>query len=276
MAFPPDPFEEIGRSGEFSFTDNKFTGERVYDVFDADDEFDAADKATVQLQNDIAGSILFDSPISTVRYQELDRANSYRITFGFKPLEPLDPQQEGDPTRTDFEFSDDGERRYYSFDTTGFGSMLDFGNAIGVNKQAGGRYRVEGAELPRSNFNFGKRVVVPLTSVTDSFVHDLETFVGNVNNAGFAGFDTNEVIFRGASGSQRSPTEFEIYFRFSGRQNVMALNIGGVMVNANGWDIIDPFFLEDDDGSVGIWETFVHTVFVHRVTNQMNFNALPV
>ena len=272
------PFESIGRGGEFSFTDDLYTGDRVYDVFDAADEYTAVTDALTQFQADVGNTVLFGSPISTISFDETDKKDHYRVRFHFRPLEPLPPQQVGDGPRTEFEFSDDADRRFYSFATTAYGASIDFGGAIGVKKNSNGRFVVEGADVPGSNFNWGKRIVVASSVITNAFVTGLADLVGTVNNDTFYDFPANEVLLRGVSGSTKSANEFELHFRFSQRPNVSNLNIGGVLGDANGWDIIDPFYADVEyyDFSTAQWVTYVYSVFVHRVRNQGDFSNLPV
>lgn len=273
----PTPFEEIGRSGEFSYADSLFTGDRVYDVFDATDEADAVTDALTQLTTDIGGTTLHGSPISSISFDETEKADTYRVRFHFKPLEPIPPQQPGDGPRTDFEFSDNDERRYFSYQTTSYGVSLNYGNAIGAKRNSNYRLVVDGADMPNQAFNFSKRIVTLTSVITNSFVIGLADLVGTVNDDSFYDFPANEVLFRGISGSTKSATEFELNFRFSARPNQTGLTIGTVSsISANGWDIIEPLFDEEEDLTNGVWVPVINTVFVHRVRNQGDFSNLPV
>jgi hypothetical protein len=75
--------------------------------------------------------------------------------------------------------------------------------------------------------------------VTSFYKAALFALTGSVNNAAFRGFAAGEVLFLGASGSQRGQDDWEITFRFAASPNVTGLTVGSITnIDKRGWDYL--------------------------------------
>jgi hypothetical protein len=150
----------------------------------------------------------------------------------------LEPKQPGDSS--------------YSFDTSGGTQKItqslqtvasyappgdaapDFKGAIGVSTDS-----VEGTDITVPVFSFKETHYIPIALVTGAYKATLFYLTGRVNNAPFKGFATGEVLFQGASGSQRGTDDWEITFHFAASPNATGLTIGDITgINKKGWEYL--------------------------------------
>lgn len=62
---------------------------------------------------------------------------------------------------------------------------------------------------------------------------------GRVNHAPFKGFAAGEVLFLGASGSQRGQEDWEVTFSFAASPNVTGLAVGQITgIAKKGWEYL--------------------------------------
>jgi hypothetical protein len=110
----------------------------------------------------------------------------------------------------------------------------DFEGAIGVTSDS-----VEGIDITVPVYNFAETHYIPVASVTSFYKAALFALTGSVNNAAFRGFAAGEVLFLGASGSQRGQDDWEITFRFAASPNVTGLTVGSITnIDKRGWDYL--------------------------------------
>lgn len=169
---------------------------------------------------------------------------------------------EADPVFTDGSASPTGlwkgKARYlvpevqYTFDTGGGESKItqsyqtvsayapagfvapDFGGAIGVSADS-----VEGAQIPIPKYDFTETHVFADSNVTPTYKSNLFNLTGRKNGSPYKGFAAGEVLFLGATGSNRGSGQWTITFRFSCSPNVSGLTIGTITgINKRGWDYL--------------------------------------
>jgi hypothetical protein len=110
----------------------------------------------------------------------------------------------------------------------------DFEGAIGVTGDS-----VEGIDITVPVYNFTETHYIPVAAVTPAYKAVLFALTGSVNNAVFRGFAAGEVLFLGASGSQRGQDDWEITFRFAASPNVTGLVVGSITsIDKRGWDYL--------------------------------------
>lgn len=110
----------------------------------------------------------------------------------------------------------------------------DFQQAIGVNED-----RIEGTDVTIPVFNFTETHYFAPEVVDDAFKAVLYQLTGRVNHAAWRNFGIGEVLFLGASGSQRGEEDWEITFRFAASPTVELLEIGAIVVELKlGWEYL--------------------------------------
>ena len=110
----------------------------------------------------------------------------------------------------------------------------DYGGAVGVTHDS-----VEGCDITVPVYNFSETHYFAAGYVTGSYKATLFALTGKTNNAAFKGFAEGEVLFLGASGSQRGDDSWEITFRFAASPNVTGLTIGGITgIDKKGWEYL--------------------------------------
>jgi hypothetical protein len=151
----------------------------------------------------------------------------------------------------------------------GGGTPEDFQGAIGCTDGQ----RVEGVEINVPVFNFSETHYVPITLVNDSFKENLFTATGKTNNAAWRNFDIEEVLFLGASGTQRGQDDWEITYKFAGSEGIVGATIGPFTgVNKNGWDYI--WFRYQTDVSANALIQKPVAAYVEKVYESCNFATL--
>jgi hypothetical protein len=110
----------------------------------------------------------------------------------------------------------------------------DFGGAINVTEDS-----VEGVDIPGPKFDFTWTQIFADSDITDSYTNTLfQLSRPTKNNASFKGFAAGEVIFLGATGSNRGSGQWSVTFRFSASPNVSGLMIGSIGPIAKlGWHV---------------------------------------
>src|SRR5262249_36297567 len=110
----------------------------------------------------------------------------------------------------------------------------DCQGAIGVNNDS-----VEGTDITIPVYNFKETHYIPVAFITPAYKTILFYLTGKVNVLPFEGFAPGEVLFMGASGSQRGQEDWEITFSFAASPNVTGLSIGSISgINKKGWEYL--------------------------------------
>jgi hypothetical protein len=141
---------------------------------------------------------------------------------------------------------------FYQFDTGGGNQHItqsltnidsepadapDFDGAIGVSQ--GGN--VDGVDIVVPVFNFSETHYLSNATLTSAYKQDIFDLTGKVNVAIFKGFAIKEVLFLGASGSQRgNKSDWEISFRFaaSPQKTSIAIGAGITIATKEGWEYL--------------------------------------
>jgi hypothetical protein len=179
----------------------------------------------------------------------------------------------------------------FSFDTSG-GTQH-----VTQSYQTLGRYAAQDYTAPNHNGAIGVSdgdvtgcdVIVPQLNFTMSrtnkgiidinFIKMLAGMTGRINSAAFFSFAAGEVLFEGASGSQRSvePGEetFDISYKFKASPNVTGLTVGGIQVGfKRGWDYFWVQYLEKEDTQSKTAQKFPFAAYVEAVYQEADLNEL--
>ena len=157
--------------------------------------------------------------------------------------------------------------------TRGGATAPDLEGAIGYDG-----HDVQGCDITVPVYNFSETHYLAADAVTDTYKGTLFSLTGKVNNASFRGFQAGEVLFLGASGTQRQgDNAWEITFRFAASPNVSNLTIGGSSgIAKKGWEYLWVQY-EDfaDTGAKAVLKR-PRFVFIERVYDEADFAGLGI
>ena len=108
---------------------------------------------------------------------------------------------------------------------------------------------------------------------------------GKTNDATFRGFNTGEVLFKGASGSRDGHVTASVTFDFAASPNVTGISIGGSASSADGhppitgiskggWEYLWVHYREYKSIAQNRIVKYPHTVIVERVYDAGDFDLL--
>ena len=146
----------------------------------------------------------------------------------------------------------------------------DFKGAIGVSTDS-----VEGTDITIPVFNFTETHYIPSALVAGAYKTTLFYLTGRVNDAPFKGFARGEVLFLGASGSQRGVDDWEIAFKFAASPNATNLTVGDITgIDKKGWEYLWVRYADAEDEETLIKQPVA--VYVERVYEYGNFALLGI
>lgn len=173
----------------------------------------------------------------------------------------------------------------YSFDTGGGTAHItqskatvgrypatapDCEGAIGVTADG-----VEGVDITVPVYNFNETHYLPSATVTAAYKATLFSLTGKVNNATFKGFAAGEVLFLGASGSQRGNDDWEIQFKFAASPNMTGLSVGSISgISKGGWEHLWVLYSDNVDQNTLIKRPAA--AYVERVYDAGDFSLLGI
>ena len=107
----------------------------------------------------------------------------------------------------------------------------DCQGAIGISGDS-----VEGVDITVPVYNFSETHYLPTAYIDGAYKATLFALTGKVNAATFKGFAAGEVLFLGASGSQRGHDDWEISYKFAASPNMIGLSVGSLTgITKGGW-----------------------------------------
>ena len=146
----------------------------------------------------------------------------------------------------------------------------NFGGAIGVNNES-----VEGTDITIPVYNFKETHYIPVSLVTPAYKATLFYLTGKVNAGPFKGFAPGEVLFLGASGSQRGQEDWEITFSFAASPNVSGLTIGNITgISKLGWEYLWVRYEDAVDARVLVKQPAA--VYIEQVYPYGDFSGLGI
>lgn len=146
----------------------------------------------------------------------------------------------------------------------------NFQGAVGVTTDS-----VEGTDITVPVYSFTETHYVPVGLVTGGFKATLFFLTGKVNANGFKGFQPGEVLFLGASGSQRGKDDWEITYRFAASPNVTNLTVGSITgIAKRGWEYLWVRYADAEDQHVLVKQPIA--AYVEQVYEAADFSGLGV
>jgi hypothetical protein len=187
----------------------------------------------------------------------------------------LERPEEGDETLS-FSTTGGTQRITQSRGTTSYaasGTAPDFKGAIGVTKDS-----VEGVDIIAPSFSFQKSRTFPSYYVTNAYVKALSDATGTINSAAFMGFASQEVLFVGAEGRQKSPDEpWTITFHFKSGPNLTGLSVGTITgIAKKAWQYLWVLYQDTEDTTAKFLTKRPIAAYVEDVYRQSNFSTLGV
>ena len=166
-----------------------------------------------------------------------------------EPERTQNPPQTGDSS---FSFNTGGGTQHISQSLATIASYKAAANPNNPpdNKQAIGVHgdQVDGVDIVVPVLNFAETHYLALGTVTATYVKNLARLTGTVNDAAFKGFDAGEVLFLGASGSQRGDQDWEIAFNFAANENVTGISVGDITgIDKQGFHYLWVRYVEVED-----------------------------
>ncbi len=124
----------------------------------------------------------------------------------------------------------------------------DFDGAIGVNAD-----QIDGCDIVVPKFTWRETYTTPRGSITKAYREILRNLTGKVNDAAFRSMARGEVLFEGASGTQKG-WKFNITFQFAASANTsVPIPIGKIMkINKGGWEYLWVRYQEQANDTLGI------------------------
>lgn len=146
----------------------------------------------------------------------------------------------------------------------------DFKGAISVNNDS-----VEGTDITIPVYNFKETHYLPALLVTPAYKATLFALTGKVNAFPFKGFAPGEVLFQGASGSQRGTEDWEITFSFAASPNAVGLIVGDIVgIEKKGWEYLWVRYVDVEDSDVLVKQPAA--VYVEQVYPYGDFSLLGI
>jgi hypothetical protein len=116
---------------------------------------------------------------------------------------------------------------------------------------------------------------VATAAVTPAYKAILFYLTGKVNNAAWKGFQPGEVLFLGASGSNRGDGYWEITFRFSASPNMTNLQVGSITIaDKPGWAYV--WFRYQDTADANQLIKRPVAAYVERVYDEGDFTQIGI
>lgn len=136
---------------------------------------------------------------------------------------------------------------------------------------------IKGTDIQSAVYNFSETHIIPAASVDAAYKLALFRATGKTNNATFRGFAAGEVLFLGASGTQRGDGAWDVNFRFAAQENKTGLTIGGISgIAKKGWEYLWVRWSTEADTASGTTRPKAKAVYVQKVYEDHNYGNLAI
>ena len=147
------------------------------------------------------------------------------------------------------------------------------GEGGAINVSADGT--VEGIQVVRPKLNFQRTHIFAGAAITDEYVKMLATMTGTTNNATHFAFERGELLFLGASGSERPDSTWEVLFGWAASPNKTNIRLGALTVPLKrGHEYLDVRYRAKVDGN-SLIQVPQHW-YLHQVYEESNFAAFGI
>lgn len=188
----------------------------------------------------------------------------------------IDPPETGDSS---FSFDTSGGNQHVTQSLATVGTHAapgltapNFKGAIGVTTGS-----VDGVDITIPVYSFSETHYIDVALVTAGYKATLFGLTGTVNNGAFRGFSAGEVLFLGASGSQRGEEDWEISFRFVASPNVTGLVVGDITgIAKGGWEYLWVRYRDEEDTAAKALVKRPVAAYVEQVYPAGDFSGLGI
>lgn len=188
-----------------------------------------------------------------------------------------------------YQHSPADEPASYSFDTGGgtqhitqslatvgryaaSGTPPNFHGAVGVTHD-----NVEGLDITVPVYHFSETHHFDPALITGAYKAALFALTGRVNAGPFRNFAAGEVLFLGASGSQRGSDDWEITYRFAASPNAFGLVVGPMSgISKQGWEYLWVRYADREDTTAKVLVKKPVAAYVEQVYPDGDFAALGI
>lgn len=244
--------------------------EAEYNVYGTSNEFTAQADFEAALSGTIGGLVLHEASITERLSEEwwVGRATWARLA----------PNESGGST---YQFDTGGGTAHISQSIAtlsataapGVPAAPDFEGAIGVTDQA-----VEGVDIVVPVFSFSETHYLDASVVSSAYIQTLFSLTGKVNSASFKGYSIGEVLFRGASGTLKDWTTWELTYNFSASPNASSFDVGPItgIPLKRGWDYLWVLHNEAEDATAGHLARRPIAAYVEQVYQMSDLTLLGI
>jgi len=155
---------------------------------------------------------------------------------------------------------------------TGTITVVDNG-VIGVEKDS-----VKGADILVPVVTFSETHYFLKKNVTRALRTKWESMFARTNNATFRGYEAGEVLFEGCQTTVKGGAEgvVPVTFQFKRRANVDDEDIGGIVLDVTGWELVDMRYKDELNTTSKRTEKKPSKVLLHTVYKSGNFADLGI
>lgn len=155
---------------------------------------------------------------------------------------------------------------------TGTITVVDNG-VIGVEKDS-----VKGADILVPVVTFSETHYFLKKNVTRALRTKWESMFARTNNTLFRGYEVGEVLFEGCQTTVKGGAEgvVPVTFQFKRRANVEDENIGGIVLDVKGWELVDMRYKDELNTTSKRTEKTPSKVLLHTVYKSGNFADLGI
>lgn len=148
------------------------------------------------------------------------------------------------------------------------GTAPDFKGGIGWDGE-----KFTGTEKMVEAFSFTIIKYVPAaTALSNAYIQGLRSAAFHFNNAIFRGFSLGELLYVGASGSQRNDDDFAVSHKFMAGLNVTDLSVGPVNgINKKAWEYLWALYESIEDTSANFVTDIPQSVYVEGIYEGASF-----
>lgn len=209
-----------------------------------------------------------------VEYGLPNAANGAGAAAGEPSVTPPPEPSETEPLGPGYSFDTTGQTAHItqsiltrSKTKRGGGTARDFKQAIGVTRD-----KVEGVDVFAPKLEFTISMQVQTLSLAD--VKRFRSATGKVNSASWLGFNTEEVLYLGGSGSYAVGQKWQLShkFAFAETQTDIAICTGLTIPLKRGWDYI--WFTYAEEANAGGIVSLPLEGYVEQVYPTVNFDSL--
>lgn len=155
---------------------------------------------------------------------------------------------------------------------TGAITVVDNG-VIGVEKDS-----VKGADILVPVVTFSETHYFLKKNVTRALRTNWESMFARTNNTLFRGYEVGEVLFEGCQTTVKGGAEgvVPVTFQFKRRANVKDEDIGGIVLDVKGWELVDMRYKDELNTTSKRTEKTPSKVLLHTVYKSGNFADLGI